>query len=215
MAMHRNSIKFLAVTALCLAMLAGALEGCGKPIEAEPSGSTDAPTVRGGVAGFGSQCPGGQIEEPVAVALDTSSCPLGSGRLELAQPLQPLMLMADCRNKNLTARTADRRVDNTFETKPDGSFDFVMNAGYAVMKNGCRAPLDVELVGVAECPNLSNPNYDRMDIHVNAFWTLRTPTTSSSGSSSTSGTASASASTCSLPPSCTFYATTVVHQCQR
>jgi hypothetical protein len=197
---------------IALSALLGAFAGCGKavPVDGDDtSSSTDTPSVHGGVAGFGVQCPYGNVEEPHGVQLDSSSCPVQGGRVQLSAPLQSIILQADCKSRLVTARTGDRTFDGTFEAAPDGTFSFTMNnAGYATLKNGCKVPLSAQLTGFMKC-NGSGANFDRADINVDSTWSIRkvnlTPGTATSTDADP---------TCALPPSCSLHAATTVHQCK-
>jgi hypothetical protein len=202
-------IAFAAISALL-----GSFAGCGKAIPVDggdddsSAPSTDTPTVHGGVAGFGVQCPYGNVEEPHGVQLDSASCPVSGGRVQLSAPLQSIILQADCKNRLITARTGDRTFDGTFEAAPDGTFSFTMgSAGYAVLKSGCKVPLSADVSGFMKC-NGAGPNSDKADINVDTVWSVRkvnlTPGTATPGDANAS---------CALPPSCALHAATTVHQC--
>jgi hypothetical protein len=183
---------------------------CGKPIAANDDGATvdsSAPAAKTGIAGFGIQCPYGYVEEPTAAPLDLSDCP--GAQITLSQALEPIILSADCRGKNLTARTSDRTVDSTFEAMPDGSFFLEMPAGYALLNNGCKIPVVADMAGVMNCGALTANNYDQVDISIDAVWkTAPTPAPSSGF------VAPAAAPGCALPPGCMLHASTTIHQCK-
>jgi hypothetical protein len=207
------------LSALLITSVGFTVSGCGNAIPATDDGDTttaSAPSTKTGIAGFGIQCPYGYVEEPTAtqvalVAVDANndyvSCP--GAQIQLAQALEPIILSADCKGKNLTARTSDRTVDNTFEAKPDGSFFLEMPAGYALLNNGCKIPLVADMAGVMSCGALTANNYDQVDISIDTIWKNAPTPAPSSGF-----TPQPAAAGCAIPTGCMLHALTVVHQCK-
>jgi len=144
--------------------------GCGSPdrdVEAE------AFTTVNGNAIFGSQCPYGSLSKPQAAALNLWDCPLGLKTVDLAQPLRPIVLQADCKKKILVARTLDGTLDTSWEVLPNGEFSFSIDGGYATLKDdgkgnaGCSVPLVADLSGKLDCSDR-----DKVKISVETVWWL-------------------------------------------
>jgi hypothetical protein len=189
-----------------------AVSGCGQAVSATAGSPTDdsqSPNNQNEIASFGNQCPYGYVEEPTAAPIDMSDCP--NAQIVLAQPLEPIIISADCPGKNLTARTSDRTVDNTFETMPDGSFYLEMPAGTAVLSNGCQIPLVADMAGDMNCGSLTASNYDQVDISIDAVWKAAPAPSPTPGVPA----APAPAAGCALPAGCMLHASTVVHQCKQ
>jgi hypothetical protein len=202
--------KSFLLSALLMTSVGFTVFGCGKPVAATDDGASDSssPTSKTGIAGFGIQCPYGYVEEPTAVPIDLSDCP--GAQIQLSQALEPIILSADCRGKNLTARTSDRTVDNTFEAMPDGSFYLEMSAGYALLSNGCKIPLVADMAGVMSCGALTNNNYDQVDIAIDAVWkTAPTPAPSSGF------VPPPTAAGCAIPAGCMLHSSATIHQCKQ
>jgi hypothetical protein len=200
------------------------VSGCGQPIAATPSDpstpadNSAAPSSETGVAGFGIQCPYGYVEEPTAtqvslVTVDANGnyAPCPNAQLELTKALEPIILSADCRGKNLIARTSDRTVDNTFEAMPDGSFYLEMPAGTAVLNNGCSIPLVADMSGIMSCGSLTANNYDQVDISLDAIWKTAPTPVASPGAAAPARPAAG----CVLPAGCMLHSSIVVHQCKQ
>ncbi|CAK9249832.1 unnamed protein product [Sphagnum jensenii] len=214
--------KSFRLSAVLMSSLAIWVSACGSAIPAtvdapSDNNATAAPSSEAGIAGFGIQCPYGYVEDPTPtqvslVTIDANGyyqdCP--NTQITLSQPLESIILSADCKGKNLSARTSDRSVDNTFEAKPDGSFYLQMPAGYAQLNNGCQIPVTASLSGQMTCGSLTANNYDQVDIAVDSVWTP-TPAPSSSPSSLPA----APAAGCSIPAGCMLHAFTTVHQCKQ
>jgi hypothetical protein len=192
---------FFTLASICIWL---GFSSCGSPIAADnpnDDSTPSSPTDRAGQAGFGIQCPYAYVQDPTAVAIDLSDCP--DANFTLSAPLVPILLSADCLNMDLTARTSDRSVDDTFEVKPDGSFYLEMNAGSATLSNGCKIPLVADLAGTMSCGALTNQNYDKVDISIDSVW-KQAPVTAGSPPL---------APGCALPPGCMLHASALIHQC--
>ncbi len=113
-----------------------------------------------GYGGFGSQClANGTVTLPKKVKLELWACPIPVETVELAEPLTPLFLSADCGRKILTIRTADYVIDDSWEVMPDGSFYLTQEKLFAKLKNdgsgnnNCVTPLSADLWGRIDCTN--------------------------------------------------------------
>jgi hypothetical protein len=204
-------MKSIWLTTLLITSVGFTVSSCGSAIPATDDAPTDssAPVAKTGIAGFGIQCPYGYVEEPTAAPLDLSDCP--GAQITLSQALEPIILSADCRGKNLTARTSDRTVDSTFEAMPDGSFFLEMPAGYALLNNGCKIPVVADMAGVMSCGQLTANNYDQVDIAIDAVWKAAPTPTPSPGSGYV---VPAATPGCALPPGCMLHTSTTIHQCK-
>ena len=136
-----NLGKFM-VAGLLVTILGG-LGGCGSIDRDAPTPPPPSPPVRSkdgevplkGSVPIGSQCPYGSIVTPQDVPLELWSCPLGLSEVELTQPLQPMILQADCKKRTLDLRGALHSLKaTTWEVMPDGSFFFAVDAGPAQLK---------------------------------------------------------------------------------
>lgn len=138
-----------------------------------------------GQAFFGSQCPYGSVPPPFAADLEAWSCPIGVKPLQLAEPMQPLVLQADCTKKYISVRTQNRRVDSSWEVMPDGSF-FITLEGVAVKlgrdgagNSNCTVMASVDVSGKLNCGDR-----DKVKIDFETVWWLgqRPPTPQASAS---------------------------------
>jgi hypothetical protein len=125
-----------------------------------------------GNAIFGSQCPYGTFPEPKPVPLTLWECPIGMSKVELVEPLQPLILQADCKKKTMDIRGTDRsHPAGAWEVMPDGSFFFSVEGGKARLKQdsagkqNCTVPLTAELWGKVECDSR-----DQAKIKIESIW---------------------------------------------
>ena len=127
-----------------------------------------------GSAQFGSQCPYGSFVAPRAAPLELWSCPIGD-EVELTEPLQPMILQADCKKKTLDIRsgTNANSVPTTWEIMPDGTFALSIDAGVARLRNdgaghsNCSIRLAADLWGKLDCKDR-----DKVDIYVETVWWL-------------------------------------------
>lgn len=185
------------------AVAAFALAGCGRP-DAD-SVVPDGMTVVEGTGAFGSQCPYGSISDPKPVRLGLWDCPIGQDPLELKRSPTPLIFQADCKEKTLAIRTADRAVDTFWKVMPDGSFLTTIEAGLVQLADDgagnrdCNAYAQAEVWGKLDCTD-----QDRVTIHVNTLWYL-------AKGKKPDG---ASGRDCHLPASCYLHASGKVNQCQ-
>ena len=185
------------------------LTGCGKPSASEElanQGATFARNADGGTsrAYFANQCPYGSQTENKGVKLELWDCPVAE-KLQLSEPIPPLLLQADCTKKILTVRTADRSLDFGGEVMPDLSFYFVLDSGIAKFKtdgthNNCQTNLEVEMWGKLDCKDR-----DKAVIKLEAVWwpgKVTDPKKKITGN------------VCSVPASCYFHTKTNINQCQ-
>jgi hypothetical protein len=159
-----------------------------------------------GYAAFGSQCVSGFNTDPKAVKLELWSCPVNLPVMELAEPIQPLYLSADCARKVLTIRSYDKTIDVNWELMPDGSFYLTQDGISAKLKDdgsgnpGCSTPLSMDIWGQVSC---AGPTSDQASIHFESVMWLNKGKNVSTGSQ------------CSLPPAgkCYFHAVSTIKQC--
>jgi hypothetical protein len=150
------------------------LIGCGKPAEKEQAQEHEGGIPVAGVAGFGSQCPYGFIEDPFPAKLELWNCPIGIEKAELIEPLKPLYFQVDCKKKTLSIRKPNRTMDTAWEIMPDGSFFMTVDGGMAMFKSDgpgrgkCHAPLTVDVMGKVDCTN----DRDKVDINVESVYWL-------------------------------------------
>jgi hypothetical protein len=191
--MNRNLATALLITAIASLLTTR----CGKPDSpanegngandqtgAAPQGSGSYMEVKG-VVGYASQCPSGAISAvtPVPIA-GMYDCPIGLNQVELEDAIEPIYLSVDCKNRIISARTADRRIDTAWNALPDNTFFFTLDGLKARLKtdgtaahNDCETPLSVDFMGKLQCDSASN-NRDQVDIQFEAvMWTSR-PSTS-------------------------------------
>jgi len=158
-----------------------------------------------GAGAFGSQCPYGSIAEPRPVRLGLWECPIGQDPLELKRSPSPLIFQADCKEKTIAIRTADRTVDTFWKVMPDGSFLTTIDSGLIQLaedgegNRNCNAYPQAEIWGKLDCTD-----QDRVTISVNTIWWL-TRGKKPEG---------ASGADCRLPKSCYLHAEGKVRQCQ-
>jgi hypothetical protein len=185
----------LAVVGLSLIAL-GVTTGCGKPANAVPEGATE---VSANTA-FGSQCPYGSIADPKPTQLVAWDCPNLSGPIQLLEPVQPMIFMADCKKKTIAIRSGDRKLDSAWEVMPDGSFYVTVDGWSTRLKsdgNGhsnCLANMATDVIGKLDCKDR-----DKANIDVEAVYWLgkgKKP------------------SECKIPSGCYFHAVGTVRQCQ-
>jgi hypothetical protein len=138
----------------------------------DSGGETEVEVV--GSALFGSQCPFGSFSHPQPVSVELLSCPIGLSSVELLEPLEPLILQADCKGKIMDVRGATLSYPaTTWELRPDGTFDFTVTAGQAKLKDdgsgtgNCVVPLIAEMWGKIDCTDR-----DRVGIHLETAWRL-------------------------------------------
>src|SRR5262249_8256337 len=140
--------------------------------------------------------------------LELLECPVRFSPLELQEPLQPLLVQVDCDKKLMTVRSADRRVDHTWNVMPDGSFTLTADGGLATLKRDtvgatCQTPVTAELWGKVNCVDK-----DRATIQVKANYTLGKATKSDTGAA-----LPAITTACQLPAGCFMYSAATIKQC--
>jgi hypothetical protein len=142
-----------------------------------------------GNARLGSQCPLGTFASPQDIPIELYSCPLGLPKVELNEPLTPIVLQVDCKKKTIDVRGGIRSLNaTTWEMMPDGSFYFSVDGGKAVLKDDgmgntdCETPLTAVMWGYADCTDR-----DHAKVHVETVWwlgkTIVAPPVSGPGSS--------------------------------
>lgn len=187
------------------------LPGCGRSdVPPPPSANTVAGDgsqgAMKGYAAFGSQCVSGFNTDPKAVKLELWSCPVNLPVMELAEPIQPLYLSADCARKVLTIRSYDKTIDINWELMPDGSFYLTQDGISAKLKDdgsghsGCSTPISMDMWGQVSCASATS---DQATIHFESVMWLN------KGKNATSGLQ------CTLPPAgkCYFHAVSSIKQC--
>lgn len=135
-----------------------------------------------GNAAFGSQCPYGTFSQFQPGTLELYSCPIHLQQAELLEPLQPIVLQADCKKKLMDVRGPDRSFPSgTWEVHPDNTFFFRLEGGLAKLKNdghgtgSCAVRLTAVLSGNMECQDR-----DKVGINLETVWFLGEPTASPS-----------------------------------
>src|SRR5262249_39045393 len=105
--------------------------------------------------------------------LHAVDCNIPLQNLGLVQPLQPLMLTADCGKKVITVRNpTPGELDSTWEVLPDNTFDFNVDGGKVQMiddgrgHSGCIMPVAINVFGTLNCKNR-----DQITIDFQANWT--------------------------------------------
>lgn len=176
---------------------------CGKP---DPdSVIPDGMTQVEGAGAFGSQCPYGSISDPRPVRLGLWDCPIGQDPLKLTRSPSPLVFQADCKEKTIAIRTADRQIDTLWKVMPDGSFLTTIDmtpvqlADDGSGQRRCNAYPQAEIWGKLDCTD-----QDRVVIKVDTIWWL-------ARGKKPEGTTGPD---CRLPRSCYLHATGSVRQCQ-
>jgi hypothetical protein len=97
--------------------------------------------------------------------------------MELAQPLDNLVIQADCKKKLIGVQTEDRRIDTLWEAMPNGNFNFTIDHLSAVIKDdgsgnmNCTIPVSADFKGHIDCPT-DERNVDQATIHVETLWYL-------------------------------------------
>jgi hypothetical protein len=167
----------LVVGIAALSVFAGCGHSLGPTTSNDSSVAQDGTPVKG-VGGFGSQCPYGIMGDPIPLKLTAAGCPLDSNAddksFHLNQPLLPIILQADCKKMEITARTTEGyRIENRWNALPDGRFYFVMDAGNAALgTNGargsnCETTTTIEVNGLMKCKDR-----DHVQIEVDSTWHL-------------------------------------------
>ena len=185
----------------------GTLGGCGKSIDSTSESTQDGVPVQG-VGGFGTQCAYGTIGDPKPLSLTAYSCgTVTGGKFELAAPLLPIILQADCKKLEVTARTIDgNRIESRWKALPDGRFFFEMDAGNASMGNAgagmsnCQTPVTLEVAGLMKCADR-----DHAEVQVDATWHL--------GQSMPGTTPHTTGGECVIPAGCILHGFTTLNQC--
>ena len=210
--MKRKSLRLHAVALLISVCFA--LTHCGKSLEdAAKTHEDDGSIPVNGSAFIYSQCPYGSLSSKVPVGIKLVDCPIPLKTAELTEPLQPLIVTADCTKKILTVRTEDRAVDTSWEIMPDGSFWFTVNGGMAKFKtdgttpDACKTPLTLDIWGTLDCTDR-----DKLVIHTQAAWTLGKETQSPGHAPMVPNTDHLRL--CKMPQGCNFYGTSDIKQCQ-
>jgi hypothetical protein len=123
-------------------------------------------------AQFGNQCPDGSWVNPTPSSLHAVDCNIPLQNLGLVQPLQPLMLTADCTKKVITVRNPQPgTLDSTWEVLPDNTFDFNIEGGKLQFVDdgrghaGCTMPTAINVFGTLNCKSR-----DQITIDFQANW---------------------------------------------
>jgi len=195
-------MKILAATIASVSLLVVNL-GCGKSEGQESALTAEAKPVVG-AASFRTSCPYGTISASKAARLELFDCPINAPSVELTEPLQRLVLLADCKKNTLIVRSEDRQIDTQWEVMPDGTFYFTLEAGNAKLKSdgsgtqNCVAPLTTEYWGKLDCKDR-----DRVRISLENVWWLNKRALPA-GSRGTA---------CKMPSGCYFHSVTQLQQC--
>lgn len=164
--------RWLVLSSVALSMIT--FLSCGKPMSPEEAADF-APSISvKGRASFGVHCPKGIIQDPVPTKVLLMSCPAKLDEAELTQPLRPVILQADCKEKLIAVRTGDRVTEAPFwETMPDHSFELTFDGGPVYLKDDgtgrgeCVIPSSLGISGRFECIDR-----DTADIYIQAGWYL-------------------------------------------
>ena len=186
----------------------GSLAGCGHSVDASNDSSSSADGVAvNGVGGFGTQCMYGTLGDPLPVKLTAFGCPSKDNLFQLGAPLLPIVLQADCKKMEVTARTIDgNRIENRWNALPDGRFFFTMDAGNASLgSNGagasnCQTTTTVEIAGLMKCRDR-----DHVEVQVDATWHL--------GQTMPGTTPHLTGQACAVPKDCNLHGFTILKQC--
>jgi hypothetical protein len=194
--------------AVGMLLVFGILGGCGKSIDSTSQNTQDGVPVQG-VGGFGSQCAFGTIGDPKPLSLIAYNCGAvtTTSKFELAAPLLPIILQADCKKLEVTARTIDgNRIESRWKALPDGRFYFMMDAGNASLGNAgagmsnCQTPSTLEVAGLMKCADR-----DHAEVQVDATWHL--------GQTMPGTSPHLTGGECSVPNGCILHGFTILNQC--
>jgi hypothetical protein len=162
---------------LVLAVATSLVASCGKPDQESSPGKMSATVVKG--AGlFGSQCPYGSVRDAYPVKLKLQECPLGLAQLELAEPLHPIVISADCHEMTLTIRDMNGKLEGTWLVMPDGTFDITVDGGAVRMKSDGFGHDDCSIVSAARlkgrmyCKPRGDRDIDKVNIVFDTYWNL-------------------------------------------
>jgi hypothetical protein len=189
--------------------LLGCVAACGKPSAREEALDAGMKPVVG-EARFGSQCPYGFYSEPRVAEIGLWDCKIPLDSVELAEPMSPLLLSADCKKKILTIRTADRRVDTSWEVMPDGTFNITLDGLSARLRRDgptgsqCVSYLTTEVFGRVDCKDR-----DKAAIQFDTMWWLNK---GARPAAAVPGAANERA--CSFPSSCYLHSSGTIRQCE-
>ncbi|MDR3605849.1 MAG: hypothetical protein P4M08_00545 [Oligoflexia bacterium] len=182
--MKKNKAQTIVVT--FLAFFSVLAVSCGRP-EDDASGSSNDTGSNSqnymevnGVAGFGTQCPYGSISSITPAPLEMYNCPIGLDHVDLDQNIEPLYISVDCKNKIISARTADHRIDTNWYALPDKTFFFTVDGLKARLRSDgrgghvdCETPLSIDFFGTLQCDD-TNAHRDQADFKFEAvMWTGR------------------------------------------
>ncbi len=149
----------------------GTLSSCGRIDTSDVSGDGSPPSKASVL--IGTQCPYGSISNPVNAKMKLWDCPMQVDALELAEPIQPLFVSADCKKKTLSIRTADLSIDTFWQVMPDGSFYVTVDGINVQLKNdgsgntGCTTPVSIDFLGRFHCEDRDRVEIEFQDI---IFW---------------------------------------------
>lgn len=209
--MKRGTIIGLgAWVGLAIGVISGAA-ACGKPSEEAAAG---AKTVNGR-AGFGSQCPGGTISDPLPAKLALYDCPGAADPMELIEPPQELMLQADCKERTIAIRSAPgsrKKIDTLWKIFPDNTFSVKITGDWTIIRDSasrggsCVSYTAMDVWGTVNCPPEGSPNLDQAEIHVNVDWWL--------GKGNRPDVGAPDAPECRLPKGCHLQSKATIAQCR-
>lgn len=229
---YRTVLQLVAICGLALGVLAGI--SCGRPSDAglDPNlRSSGDYTPVDGLAAYGTQCPYGTISSAKPLRVQLWNCPLGAGNVELTQPIAPLYFEADCKNRILSIRTEDKKVDASYYFLPNGEFDLVVDGVNTSLRSdgsgntNCTAPLSINVFGRVACGTESS--LDKATISFQSvMWAGTRPKARGTSepvpqASTTPGLPTPPraeiipvTNPCKLPQSCYFYTQSELKQCQ-
>jgi hypothetical protein len=156
-----------------------------------------------GLVTFQTQCPYGTLSTAKAFRVGLWDCPTSLTRVSLKASPPTLMLQADCQKKLITVRTADRGMDLTWETLPDGTFALSipgLTAEFQEDGSGggdCVQPLTVSVWGKLKCQDR-----ERAEIQFESVWWLKGDATPPTGRRS-----------CGFATSCYLHTPIRLNQC--
>jgi len=158
--------------------------------------------VEGGIS-FRSQCPYGTLSRSYPAKVGLWQCPTQLSQVQLTSAPPELLLPADCQKKIITIRTADRKLDLTWETLPDGSFSLEappLPAAFAEDGSGggaCFQWITASLWGKLTCQDR-----ERATLKFESVWWLKG-----------SGQSESLLRSCGFAPDCYLHAPMAIEQC--
>ncbi len=197
---------------IVLTLFLGLSVGCGKSVSSDEERDGSKPMEVVGDASFGNQCPYGFTTQLRPVKLRAWDCAMGQDNLELVTPPSPMFLSADCHKKTLTVRSANGKIDATWEVMPDGSFFVSFDGTPLTLGNDgsrrgqCSTRSSIDLFGRLDCTDR-----DKLRIFFETIWWLGKETNPTAGSANVGP---ATGRACSVPQGCYLHTQSVIQQCE-